>query len=99
VAAREVFPGEQGAVFTVLLAVVGGEVRSAEVDVGVCEAARVEPFFVRFARVDGAGAPAGVYEVPLAIIEAAGVPGVIGLEGWDGIVSLLLLVVSTFAGA
>ena len=99
VAAREVFPGEHGAVFAVLLAVVGGEVRSAEVDVGVCEAARVEALFVGFAGVDGAGAPAGIYEVPLAVVEAAGVPGVSGLEGRNRIVWSLLAIAAAFAGA
>lgn len=99
VAARESFPGEKRAVFAVLLAVVGWEMRSAEVDVRLCEAARVEAFFVGFAVVDGAGAPAGIKEMPLAVVEAAGVPGVVGFEGWDGVVGFLLLVAAAFTGA
>jgi len=82
-----------------LLAVVGGEVGSAEVDIGFCEAARVEAFFVRLARVDSACAPAGVYKVPVAVVEAAGVPCVVGFERWNSVVWSLLLVVAAFASA
>lgn len=99
VVAVEIFPGQKLAVFAILLAVVGREVRPTEIDVRLREATWVEALLVRLAGVDSTGAPAWVYEFPVAVVEAAGVPSVVRLERWDSVLGSLLFVVSTFARA
>lgn len=84
--AEDVFvPGNAAAVCAVELGFIGGEMAEAEVFVGHGEEGGSERFGVGFSfAADVAGAPAAVDQLPFAIVDFDGVPGVVGMFGWDG---------------
>lgn len=77
------FPAHTATVGAEGLGSIGGEMTNAEIVIRHGEHAWCELFVVGLAGAgDVAGTPAAVNELPLAVINLHGVPGVIGVFGW-----------------